>query len=49
MGKYDYETLANKYRDLVGSRADLEAGLWKKERDTAGAEYAAKSEDSPMA
>ncbi len=29
MGKYDYETLANKYRNLVGSRADLEAGLWK--------------------
>lgn len=49
MGKYDYETLANKYRNLVGSRADLEAGLWKKERDTSGTGDATKSEDSPMA
>jgi hypothetical protein len=49
MGKYDYETLANKYRNLVGSRANLEAGLWKKERDTSDAEDATKFEDSPIA
>lgn len=48
MGKYDYEALFGKHKNPIGSRADLEAGIWKTERDTHGAEHDSETTDSPL-
>ena len=48
MGKYDYEALFSKHENPIGSRADLEAGTWKKERDTPAAKDTTKTEDLPI-
>ncbi len=47
-GKYDYETLLSKHETPIGSRADLEAGIWKKNRDSLATDQPSDSSDSSI-
>jgi len=48
MGKYDYEALFSKHETPIGSRTDLEAGIWKTERDIQMSNSNDEPTDSPL-